>query len=96
LLLDASQAQVSFFNSVQAMPSAVVLSDKVHVIHQYFVDRVTEAATRELLRFLNQNRKAEKDFLLGSHAQWHLLLYVLVCAMAFYNTLMKCRLSIEL
>jgi hypothetical protein len=34
--LDASQAQVSFFNSVQ-VPSAVLLNDEVHIIHQFFL-----------------------------------------------------------
>ena len=53
--------------------------------------------TRELLRcFFNQKQQKREFFLLGYHAQWHLLLYVLVSAMAFYNTSMKCCLSFEL
>jgi hypothetical protein len=34
--LDASQAQVSFFNSVQ-VPSVVLLNDEVSIIHQFFL-----------------------------------------------------------
>lgn len=76
LFLDAGQAQVSFFNSVQ-VPSAV--NDEVHIIHQYFVDRVTE----RLESYCDASTKTEKGLLAWLPCTMVLLNVLLVSAMAF-------------